>query len=93
MTLDNVKNLKERVGDKWWREHVNSFASRQMAMAERELGWFFWTWKTGAAAAKDPSNAYWSFVDAVAAGFITTPLNDQWIKPACNFIVEDGGKC
>jgi len=87
------KNLKQRVGNKWWAEHVNSFASRQMAMAERELGWFFWTWKTGYGAEKDPSNAYWSFKDAQAAKFITTPLDDKWISKACNYIVEDGGKC
>jgi len=87
------KNLKTRVGDSWWAQHVNSFAKRQMAMAERELGWFFWTWKTGYGADKDPSNAYWSFKDAIKAKFITTPLTDDWIQPACNYIVEDGGKC
>jgi len=87
------KNLRARVGDPWWREHVNSFAARQMAMAERELGWYFWTWKTGMGAKGDPSNAYWSYVDAVQAGFINSTLTDAWIKPACNFFVDDGGKC
>jgi hypothetical protein len=41
------KHLKERVGDPWWIEKYRGFAFKQMAMAERELGWFFWTWKTG----------------------------------------------
>jgi hypothetical protein len=41
------KNLQSRVGDKWWIEHYQNFALKQMSMAERELGWFFWTWKTG----------------------------------------------
>jgi len=87
------KNLKERVGAQWWTEHLNSFAAKQMVMAERELGWYFWTWKTGPGAETDPSNAYWSFRDAVKAKYITVPLSDEWIKPACNFIVDDGGKC
>jgi glucan 1,3-beta-glucosidase len=87
------KNLAMRTGDKWWVEHVNSFAAKQMYMAERELGWFFWTWKTGYGSEKDVSNPLWSFKDAVTAGFITTPITDQWLEPTCHFFVEDGGKC
>jgi len=86
-------HLKERIGNPWWKEHINSFAAKQMAMAERELGWYFWTWKTGYGTEKDDCNAYWSFVDAVKAGYITVPLSDNWITPACNYRVEDGGSC
>jgi len=86
-------NLGVRKGDKWWTEHVNSFAAKQMAQSERELGWYFWTWKTGPGAENDPCNAYWSFRDAVKAGYITSPITDEWIQPACNYFVEDGGKC
>eukprot|EP01129_Flabellula_baltica_P001002 TRINITY_DN10927_c0_g1_i1.p1 TRINITY_DN10927_c0_g1~~TRINITY_DN10927_c0_g1_i1.p1 ORF type:complete len:589 (-),score=108.55 TRINITY_DN10927_c0_g1_i1:36-1802(-) len=87
------KHLQERIGDPFWVEHLNSFASRQMEMAERELGQFFWTWKTGPKAKSDPSNGYWSFVDAVDMGYITVPLSDSWIKGSCDMIVDDGGKC
>jgi hypothetical protein len=86
-------NLDKRVGDPWWTEHLNGFARRQMEMAERELGQFFWTWKTGGGAQNDPSNAVWSFRDAVKAGYINVPLSDQWIKKSCDFRVEDGGTC
>jgi len=86
-------NLDVRVGDPWWRLHLNGFARRQMEMAERELGGFFWTWKTGPGAANDPSNAVWSFRDAVKAGFFTVPLSDEWIQKSCDLFVEDGGKC
>jgi len=87
------KNLQERVGTQWWTEHKRSFGYRQMAMAERELGWFFWTWKTGYGAEKDPNNANWSFKAAVDAKIFENPLPEQKIKEACNFIVDDGGKC
>jgi len=87
------KNLQMRPGDKWWTEHINSFAAKQMYMAERELGWFFWTWKTGYGSEKDVSNNLWSFKDAVTAGYITTPIQEQWLAPQCHFFVEDGGKC
>jgi len=87
------KNLKARVGNMWWNEHKRSFAYRQMQMAERELGWFFWTWKTGYGAEIDPSNANWSFRAAVDAKIIETPLPEKKINEACNFIVEDGGFC
>jgi len=89
------KNLVERQGNQWWREQKASFAYRQMQMAERELGWFFWTWKTGYGAEKDPSNANWSFSAAVfEARIIDNPLNETRLAGECNFIMDDGGnKC
>lgn len=39
------KHLKQREESSWWTEHTRSFAVRQMAMYEREMGWAFWTWK------------------------------------------------
>jgi len=87
------KNLRERLNNPWWIEHKRSFAYRQMQMAERELGWFFWTWKTGFGAEIDVSNTNWSFKAAVEAKIIETPLPEKKISEACNFIVEDGGKC
>jgi len=86
-------NLKIRAGDPWWTAHVNSFAAKQMYVFERELGWYFWTWKTGYGAEKDTSTPYWSFRDAVKAKYITVPITDEWIQPSCNYFVEDGGKC
>jgi glucan 1,3-beta-glucosidase len=77
----------------WWTSHVNSFAARQMAMAERELGWYFWTYKTGTGADRDVCNGYWSFRDAVKAKYINNPITDEWVQGACNYIVDDGGKC
>lgn len=38
-------NIEEREGNSWWTEHTLSFAMRQIAMYEREMGWSFWTWK------------------------------------------------
>jgi len=87
------KNLEARVSNSWWNDHKRSFAYRQMQMSERELGWFFWTWKTGYGAEKDPNNANWSFKAAVEAKIIESPLPEMKIKGACNLIVEDGGKC
>jgi glucan 1,3-beta-glucosidase len=77
------KHLTERIGDKWWIEHYQSFAYRQMSMAERELGWFFWTWKTGPGTETDPSTPYWSYTAAVAATIIPNTLPDQEIQEAC----------
>jgi len=84
------KNLKVRVGDPWWIEHYRSFAFKQMSMSERELGWFFWTWKTGAGSESDPSVAYWSFQAAIGAGIIPTPLDNfnQNITEACYAFVD-----
>jgi glucan 1,3-beta-glucosidase len=77
------KNLKARVGDKWWIQHYQDFALKQMSMAERETGWFFWTWKTGPGAKDDPSDAYWSYSAAVAAKIIPSPLPNEPIQTAC----------
>jgi len=70
------KHLAERVGDPWWIAHYRAFALKQMAMAERELGWFFWTWKTGPGTENDPSVAYWNFQRAIQAGIIPVPLQN-----------------
>jgi len=86
-------NLKARTGDKWWTEHINSFAAKQMYVAERELGWIFWSWKLGYGAEKDVCSPYWSFKDAVKAKYINVPITDDWIHGSCDFFVEDGGKC
>jgi len=77
------KHLTERVGDKWWIQHYQAFAYKQMSMAERELGWFFWTWKTGPGSESDPSTPYWSYSAAVAATIIPSPLPDEDVKTAC----------
>jgi len=82
------KNLRERVGDPWWTLHYQIFASKQMAMAERELGWFFWTWKTGPGTEGDPSVAYWSYSKAIQARIIPAPLNNSMIAEAC-YTFED----
>jgi len=55
-----------------------------MAMAERELGWFFWTWKTNGTQ-DDPSEPYWNFQRAVKETLIPSKL-DQFnmnITSAC----------
>jgi len=54
-----------------------------MAMAERELGWFFWTWKTGPGSETDPSTPYWSLSAAVKATIIPATLPDLPIQEAC----------
>jgi len=77
------KNLKGRVGDPWWIQAYQTFAFKQMAMAERELGWFFWTWKTGPGAENDPSTPYWSYSAAVKAKIIPAPLPDQAVQESC----------
>jgi len=69
-------HLKERVGNPFWIEHYRLFGYKQMAMAERELGWFFWTWKTGKGTEKDPSQAYWSYSAAVAAGIFPANFSE-----------------
>eukprot|EP01124_Arcella_intermedia_P008937 TRINITY_DN15744_c0_g1_i1.p1 TRINITY_DN15744_c0_g1~~TRINITY_DN15744_c0_g1_i1.p1 ORF type:complete len:581 (-),score=86.44 TRINITY_DN15744_c0_g1_i1:36-1778(-) len=69
------KNLQARVGDPWWKAQYRAFAFKQMAMAERELGWFFWTWKQGPGSETDPSTAYWSFKAAVETGILPVPLS------------------
>lgn len=34
-----------RSKDPWWKDHIRSFAHRQMDVYERELGWAFWAYK------------------------------------------------
>jgi len=90
------KNLKERVGDPWWTLQYQQFALRQMSMAERELGWFFWTWKTGPGSEHDPSVAYWNFQAAIQANIIPVPLQNynQNITEACyNFLDTEPYTC
>jgi len=83
LDFGQCKHLTERVGDKWWIEHYQLFAYKQMAQAERELGWFFWTWKTGPGSETDPSTPYWSMQAAVKATIIPSPLPDVAIQEAC----------
>jgi len=71
------KHLKERVGNKWWKDQYRLFGYKQMAMAERELGWFFWTWKLGKGSENDPSQAYWSYSAAVAADIFPSNFSDS----------------
>jgi len=84
------KNLKERVGDPWWIEKYRQFGLKQMAMAERELGWFFWTYKTGPGTENDPSTPYWSYSAAVQAGIFPPVLTmeNRNITEAC-YTFED----
>jgi len=77
------KHLKERLGDEWWTTHYRSFARKQIAMAERELGWFFWTWKTGPGSENDPSTPYWSMAAAVKQNLFDNPLKYDTITPSC----------
>lgn len=66
-------NFDQREKSSWWTEHTRSFAGRQLAMYEREMGWAFWTWKLEDHAEKhEPAAKYWSFHLAVEHGFIDT---------------------
>jgi glucan 1,3-beta-glucosidase len=84
------KNLNVRLFDPWWKLQYQKFALKQMAMAERELGWFFWTWKLGPGTENDPSQHYWDFLTAAQVGIIPTPLQNYNynITTAC-FQFED----
>jgi len=75
-------NLKSRIGDEWWTAHYRSFARKQMAMGERELGWFFWTWKT-LGTDSDPSTRYWSMSEAVKQNLFDNPLKLDIIQSSC----------
>jgi len=77
------KNLVARVGDEWWTMQYRKFGKKQIAMAERELGWFFWTWKTGPGSETDPSVNYWSMKSAVKAGLFDNPIKFDTITSAC----------
>jgi len=88
------KNLAERIGDPWWQAHYRSFAYKQMSMAERELGWFFWTWKTGPGTENDPSTPYWNFQRAIKETIIPVPLHTDNITTACfEFVDTDPYMC
>jgi len=76
-------HIKERVADPWWIEHYKLFAFKQMAVAERELGWFFWTWKMGPGSEHDPSMPYWSYSGAVKAGIIPPKFHELNVTEAC----------
>jgi len=52
-------------------------------MSERELGWFFWTWKLGPGTETDPSSAYWSYSAAMEAKILPQKLNETTVKEAC----------
>ena len=39
----NNIGLRETSEKIWWDNHTSSFAMRQIAMFEQELGWAFWT--------------------------------------------------
>jgi len=84
------KNLKERIGDPWWMTQYRTFALKQMSMSERELGWFFWTWKTGPGTETDPSTPYWNFQRAIHDGIIPVPLTtyNYNITTACYEFVD-----
>jgi len=77
------KHLKERIGDEWWTAQYRAFARKQMSMAERELGWFFWTWKTGPGTENDPSTRYWSMAEAVKQNLFDNPLKQDVVTTAC----------
>lgn len=62
--------ISSRAASPWWNRHLKSFAMRQLATYEAELGWVFWTFKLDAQADKDPSAAYWSYRLAVQRGLI-----------------------
>jgi len=83
-------NLQARIGDPWWKQQYTKFAFKQMAMAERELGWFFWTWKTGPGSENDPSIPYWNLQRAIKDNIVPTPLQNynMNITTAC-FEFED----
>src|SRR3546814_847059 len=64
--------IEERLTSDWWKDHIASFAQRQIAMYERELGWSFWTWKVDEVGETKPSAVWWSFRLAVEMGYIDT---------------------
>jgi hypothetical protein len=85
--------IATRAASPWWQRHTKSFAMRQIATYERELGWAFQTYKLDdAAEAADPSAVYWSFRLAVEAGLIDllTEAPDACLhKPASDYALGD----
>jgi hypothetical protein len=65
------RDIASRLESPWWIRHIKSFAMRQIATAERELGWSFWTYKLDSTVeATEPSSYFWSFRLAAKKGFI-----------------------
>lgn len=65
------RDIASRLESPWWIRHIKSFAMRQIATAERELGWSFWTYKLDTTVeATEPSSYFWSFRLAAKKGFI-----------------------
>jgi len=77
------KNLQARIGDPWWQYRYMDLFYKQAAMFERELGWFFWTWKLGPGSEKDPSTPYWSYTAGMGAKVIPTSFNETRLQDAC----------
>ena len=67
----NNIGLRETSEKIWWDNHTSSFAMRQIAMFEQELGWAFWTYKLGSRE-DDLLHKYWCFRCAVKEGWIDT---------------------
>ena len=63
-----LRDTSEKI---WWDNHTKSFAMRQIAMFEQELGWAFWTYKLGSRE-DDLKHKYWCFRCAVKEGWIDT---------------------
>jgi hypothetical protein len=65
------RDLASRLESPWWIRHIKSFAMRQIATAERELGWSFWTYKLDTKVeATEPASYFWSFRLAAKKGFV-----------------------
>ena len=80
-------NILDRLNSSWWDAHVTSYAMRQIATWERELGWCMWAWKLSPAAeAVVPSAWYWSFRSAAAKGYINTSAFGE--NSACQFVPD-----
>ena len=80
--------MNERINSPIWNSKYKSYAMRQINTFEKELGWFFWTWKLSEYAEKYeiPSSYYWSFSLAVKHDYIN--LFDNSNLNACDFDVE-----
>jgi hypothetical protein len=76
------RDVASRLESPWWIQHIKSFAMRQIATAERELGWAFWTYKLDTQVeATEPSANFWSFRLAAKRGFIDKSFYGR--KDAC----------
>jgi hypothetical protein len=82
------RDVASRLTSPWWNRHIKSFAMRQIATAERELGWAFWTYKMDATVeATDPSAYFWSFRLAAKKGFIDKSFYGR--RDACTYAPVD----